>query len=152
MQILPNIKSIKQERKAKEIQLAKLSKEVRELEENLTAAENVTIHEEFPLRISENGAVIEIHSAVQDSTRSAYLTRDTLDGATPEYWTVKGFRTEGAADSKMLATGTTRRNALRVGKDFVAVGKIGRPAAVTAANAEVTPKKRGRPRKVAVTA
>jgi hypothetical protein len=134
--------------KEKQKALGKLSEEVLELEHQLGELRGVTLHNDFPIQVVEpSDTSIEVFAACDDTSRYAYISRDSGDNETPERWRATAYKAEGQSDGTPIIEGASRNAALRAGKDYVASGKLAKNQAPKAAKPAG---KVGRPRKTQV--
>jgi hypothetical protein len=131
--------------KEKQKALGKLSEEVLDLEQKLGELRGVTIHNDFPIQVVEpSDTSVEIFAACEDTSRYAYISRDSGENETPERWRATAYKAEGQSDGTPIVEGASRNAAIRAGKDYVASGKLAKPTSTKPAG------KVGRPRKTQV--
>ncbi len=136
LRLYPKRRELSREARAGEKALARLSERQLTLETQLEELNGVILYNEFPLRlIEEDGGNVEVASAIEDTSRNAYVSRDSAEGESPERWRATAYRSEGSGEGRPLVEGVGRRVAVKAAKDFVASGRIAKPQATTAKRA-----------------
>lgn len=139
LQHLPNLKQYKKELKAADAAITRLEKQVDRLDELVGYLDQVVVYNDFPILVNEsdnlNGSpAVEVWSACDETSRYAYVSRDSSPEVAPERWRATGYREEGDGNGKALVEGVSRLAAIRAGKDFVSTGKVGKVEKATKKN------------------
>lgn len=148
LEILPRLKELKKELKADQRALGELNEKVIRNESIVTNLDGVTLHQDFPVRVyePEGGDTVEVTAGCDEVSRYAVVSF-LADGSGQVR--VTAYKEEGDTEGKPLAEGVTSRIGLRVAKDYVATGQIGRPKAKAetpkAAPVKVRAKRKAKP-------
>lgn len=144
VKLVPQAKTLRKELKSAEKARDAATKAFNKLEEQVDAIDGVTLYNGFPVRITDDGSTIEVHSAADEVSRFASLSAED-----EKSWGVYGYH-DGHDETVSLGI-FPRKTALEYASNFVATGKekLPQPAAKpsTEGGEAAAPKKRGRPRK-----
>lgn len=124
VKLLPTVSQIKRDLKVKQKQIARLSKEVFDLQETLLELDGIFLHEGFPMRVANYQSDIELQSAYAESTRYAYATK--VHGyKNVTLYTINIYKGTSKEDDGMPVEGEhTQYASLRLMKSWVAYGKL----------------------------